>query len=201
MKKQEAHDMIDVLRLCRYLVNAGEGTQRICVEHKIKIRKVSLLRPYCISTSDFIDLYPQVEHILLTDMSIRSIGGLTGLCLTAADAGRTQLSVTGPEGLSSFLAATDSFARRSSLTVTAHEASSVFWHNCPDVRIGCIPVPSTSSMKRSHEDTDRAVTTSVCYVFETPQVIGSFDANKARAAGVPAGPLFGKVNRLFKAIK
>jgi ribonuclease Z len=158
----------------RFLVNAGEGTQRICVEHKIKIRKV--------------------EHVLLTDLSIRSIGGLPGLCLTAADAGRPRLSITGPEGLSLFMNSADNFIRRSGIELSAHEALSAMWHEYDDVKIGCIPFTPTCSAKRSHDDeSPRHIDKSACYLFETLPILGKFDVKKAKELGVPPGPLYGMV--------
>jgi ribonuclease Z len=49
----------------RYLFNVGEGTQRFCLEHKIKLSRIS--------------------HIFLTQTKWKYLGGLPGMILTVAD--------------------------------------------------------------------------------------------------------------------
>ncbi|KAK6588200.1 hypothetical protein RS030_6901 [Cryptosporidium xiaoi] len=61
----------------RCLINAGENTQRYCFEHKVKLSKLRL--------------------ILLTDISIETVGGLPGLLLTLSGIGVQRLRIIGPE--------------------------------------------------------------------------------------------------------
>lgn len=70
----------------RYLFNVGEGFQRFCVEHKIKLTKIS--------------------SILATRVTTEATGGLPGMLLTMADttaggllSGHAQLTLHGPPGL------------------------------------------------------------------------------------------------------
>lgn len=70
----------------RYLFNVGEGFQRFCVEHRIKLSKIS--------------------SILATRVTTEATGGLPGMLLTMADTtagglltGHAQLTVHGPPGL------------------------------------------------------------------------------------------------------
>ncbi|KAK9811324.1 hypothetical protein WJX72_001848 [[Myrmecia] bisecta] len=76
----------------RYLFNVGEGFQRFCVEHKIKLAKASA--------------------ILMTRVSTEAAGGLPGMLLTMADstaggllAGRPLISLHGPQGMNTMLPA------------------------------------------------------------------------------------------------
>ena len=85
----------------RCLINCGEGVQRLCVEHKIKISKVS--------------------RIALTDLSPDAVGGLPGLLLTSADMGVRQLTLHGPAGLRAFVGATRHFMRRDELALDLDE--------------------------------------------------------------------------------
>lgn len=86
---------------------------------------------------------------------------------------------------------------RASLALSAHEAIGELWHETRDLRIGCVAVPKLSSLKRHHEETAAPLvlnTESVAYILETPELPGKFDATKAKALGIPPGPLYGKVH-------
>ncbi|RMZ53860.1 hypothetical protein APUTEX25_005606, partial [Auxenochlorella protothecoides] len=80
----------------RYLFNMGEGFQRYCVEHRIKLARMSAL--------------------LLTRVSAATAGGLPGSLLTMADssaggllAGQASMALHGPPGLSALLNAYRTF--------------------------------------------------------------------------------------------
>uniref|UniRef100_A0A1J3HCT4 ribonuclease Z n=1 Tax=Noccaea caerulescens TaxID=107243 RepID=A0A1J3HCT4_NOCCA len=60
----------------RFIFNAGEGLQRFCTEHKIKLSKV--------------------DHIFLSRVCSETAGGLPGLLLTLAGIGDEGLSVSVP---------------------------------------------------------------------------------------------------------
>ena len=62
----------------RFIIDVGEGTQRLCIEHKVRLVKV--------------------DAVLLTRLSPQTNSGLPGLCLTAIDSGRTHLDLVGPTG-------------------------------------------------------------------------------------------------------
>jgi ribonuclease Z len=66
----------------RYLFNVGEGVQRYCTEHKVRLRKV--------------------REIFLTRLSPRTVGGLPGLLMTLADIGVEHITIHGPKVTSSF---------------------------------------------------------------------------------------------------
>lgn len=57
----------------RFIFNAGEGLQRFCTEHKIKLSKI--------------------DHIFLSRVCSETAGGLPGLLLTLAGMGEEGMSV------------------------------------------------------------------------------------------------------------
>jgi ribonuclease Z len=70
----------------RYLFNVGEGFQRFCVEHKVKLTKIN--------------------NVLTTRVTTEATGGLPGMLLTMADTtagglltGHVGMTVHGPPGL------------------------------------------------------------------------------------------------------
>ncbi|XP_066582125.1 ribonuclease Z, mitochondrial isoform X2 [Prorops nasuta] len=83
----------------KYLFNCGEGTQRICNEHKIKIIKM--------------------EHIFLTSNRWSNFGGIPGMLLTSQGMGIENLTVHGPKGNVQLIEATKKFAP---LTISVSEA-------------------------------------------------------------------------------
>lgn len=86
------------------------------------------------------------------------------------------------------------YVSRTGLEIVGNEAQAILWHHYDDVKIGCIPFTPPGTPKRSHDnEAPRHVDKSVCYLFETPPVVGKFDAKKAKAMGIPPGPSYGKV--------
>ncbi|CAG8512665.1 10663_t:CDS:2 [Acaulospora morrowiae] len=76
----------------RYLFNCGEGTQRFCLQNKIKISKV--------------------KKIFLTRIHWECFGGLPGMLLTMADAGSQEIKLFGGTNLTHALTATRGFILR-----------------------------------------------------------------------------------------
>ncbi|RIA93139.1 beta-lactamase-like protein [Glomus cerebriforme] len=85
----------------RYLFNCGEGTQRICLQNKLKLAKT--------------------RNIFLTRVNWECVGGLPGMLLTLADAGTKEIKIFGGENLTHFLTATRGFVMRSTMSVETHE--------------------------------------------------------------------------------
>ncbi|CAM9450499.1 unnamed protein product, partial [Chrysoparadoxa australica] len=93
----------------RYLFNAGEGTQRLCMEHKLRLAKMG--------------------NLFITHLGTEAIAGVPGMILTVADIGRTevsclvllsltlppQMTLHGPSGLQHFFQATRHFMNRPGL--------------------------------------------------------------------------------------
>ncbi|KAA0192321.1 hypothetical protein FBUS_08595 [Fasciolopsis buskii] len=67
----------------RYLINCGEGTQKILTEHKSKAARI--------------------QHVFFTQMSWDNVSGLLGVALTARTAGVKRLTVHGPPKIVSTL--------------------------------------------------------------------------------------------------
>ncbi|XP_040966559.1 tRNAse Z TRZ4, mitochondrial-like [Gossypium hirsutum] len=64
----------------RFIFNAGEGLQRFCAEHKIKLSKI--------------------DHICLSRVCSETVGGLPGLLLTLAGMGDgVPVNIWGPSNL------------------------------------------------------------------------------------------------------
>lgn len=208
----------------RLVFNAPEGWQRLCVEHGVKVARVSTL---CV-----------------TDLSPSAVGGLPGYMLTAADAGLKSLRLCGPTGLQAVLASTRHFMRRDDLSVAVEEAApSAAAAPCLGaaggdrlVSVEAVVIESDGdgggdgaavdgenavdddgaappAAKRAKSDAppdaasdappDAAPAApqstpplvSASYVCRTPRVLGKFDVKKAAALGVPPGPLFGALKR------
>ncbi|KAG1052997.1 hypothetical protein G6F43_004892 [Rhizopus delemar] len=85
----------------RYIFNVREGTQRLCVQEKVRLGKAN--------------------HIFLSRTSWDCVGGLTGLLLTLTDAGVKKIHLHGGKNLSHFIAATRRFAYRTSSTLEVNE--------------------------------------------------------------------------------
>lgn len=77
----------------RFLFDVGEGVQRLCVEHKVKLGRVS--------------------GVFLTNLTNRSVGGLPGLLLTLNDIGgaTSNTQLVGPDALQAHLYSTRYFMR------------------------------------------------------------------------------------------
>lgn len=75
------------------MVNVGEGTQRLGMEHRVRLTRL-------------------FEHIFLTALTPECFGGLPGMLLTLADCGKTTVTVHGPPGTRRLLRSTTHFMRR-----------------------------------------------------------------------------------------
>ena len=96
-----APSLMVVTETGRYCFNVGEGLQRFCVEHKLRLARLG--------------------SVFLTELRGAAVGGLPGLLLTAADAGRSTLAVGGGPGLSSYLFAYRHFLRRDDVALALRE--------------------------------------------------------------------------------
>ena len=72
----------------RYIVNFGDGSQRLAVQHKLKLSRVN--------------------SIFLTDVSWTSFGGITGASMTIAEH-KNELSICGPSGLGAQILSSKAF--------------------------------------------------------------------------------------------
>ncbi|XP_041015141.1 tRNase Z TRZ3, mitochondrial [Juglans microcarpa x Juglans regia] len=204
----------------RFIFNAGEGLQRFCTEHKIKLSKI--------------------DHIFLSRVCSETAGGLPGLLLTLAGMGEEGMSVNvwGPSDMKYLVDAMRSFIPNAAMVhtrsfgptlsnVAAIPESSKF----PDpivliddevVKISAIilqpscfegsqhvneePIMQNASEKgldgridhvsKPHSPNRKSGSAikpgdmSVIYVCELPEIKGKFDPAKAMALGLKPGPKY-----------
>ncbi|KAF8044967.1 hypothetical protein N665_5918s0001 [Sinapis alba] len=170
----------------RFIFNAGEGLQRFCTEHKIKLSKV--------------------DHIFLSRVCSETAGGLPGLLLTLAGIGEDGLSVNvwGPSDLKYLVDAMRSFIPRAAMVHTRSfgpsdstpQIGSSKAKDDPFVLVDDEVVKISAILlepSRSEESGSKPGETSVVYVCELPEINGRFDPAKAMALGLRAGPKYGKL--------
>jgi ribonuclease Z len=84
-----------------YLFNCGEGTQRFCTEHKVRLAKV--------------------QHIFFSQLTWDLVGGLPGALLTLADIGIKEISLMGPKNTLYFIESCRYFLQRRDLNLRIRE--------------------------------------------------------------------------------
>ncbi|KAG0046168.1 hypothetical protein BGZ83_008642 [Gryganskiella cystojenkinii] len=85
----------------RYLINCGEGTQRLCMESRMRFAKL--------------------RTVLLTRTHWDVMGGLPGMMLTLSDVGVQNMKVLGAENLTHALVSTRPFVYRNNMAVETLE--------------------------------------------------------------------------------
>ncbi|CAM6036402.1 unnamed protein product [Sphagnum compactum] len=172
----------------RFIFNAGEGLQRFCIEHKIKLSKIN--------------------HIFLTRVSSETGGGLPGLLLTLANIGEVGMAVNiwGTSDLQYLVNAMRTFVPNASVVHTHSFGPTLSQGSASQpqkfatvlleddvVKISAVLLwPESSEVKgtiRSQDKRDDEL--SVVYVCELPEVKGKFDPSKAEAFFNRPGPHYG----------
>ncbi|XP_054784169.1 tRNase Z TRZ3, mitochondrial-like isoform X2 [Prosopis cineraria] len=198
----------------RFIFNAGEGLQRFCTEHKIKLSKI--------------------DHIFLSRVCSETAGGLPGLLLTLAGMGEEGMTVNiwGPSDLKYLINAMGSFIPNAAMVhtrsfgpISSDEESTILGQNKFSdpivlvdnevVKISAIilqpnhsedPPLVTSEYqlqeRMSHspehlgssnilkQPTGKPGDMSVLYICELPEIKGKFDPEKAKAFGLKPGPKY-----------
>jgi ribonuclease Z len=150
----------------RFLIECGEGTQRLAVEHKLRFGKIGA--------------------VFLTSAEITSVGGLPGMLLTLDDSGVTSPNVVGPSAVVDFMQSTGYFMRTLGNYHSITDSSSGVPMNFEElVMTPFLLLTSSNSSLQSLEK--------VCYIGETPTIPGKFDLQKAIELKIPKGPLYGKL--------
>ncbi|EPS72469.1 hypothetical protein M569_02288, partial [Genlisea aurea] len=186
----------------RFIFNAGEGLQRFCNEHKIKLSKI--------------------DHIFLSRVCSQTAGGLPGLLLTLGEEGMS-VNVWGPldfkylvDAMKSFISNTAMVHARSFGPGTGSEGSPGRNLGNPNgpfvivddevVKISALlikPVPKSKKQKFTSEsaaDVSKPGDVSVVYICELPEIKGKFDPKKAAALGLRPGPKYRDL-QLGKSVK
>lgn len=181
----DTHDTLPSILLffdkLRIIFNAGEGLQRFCAEHKIKLSKMN--------------------YICLSRVCSETVGGLPGLLLTLAGIGEGHsVELRGPSNLKPLVDALKSFIPHASISAqrfgvnsssnaqspTASSLSEGPFFVCGSSAVKILAVllqPCTledSSLKPSD--------VSVVYICELAEIKGKFHKEKAEALGLDAGP-------------
>ena len=152
--------MIGAIELFHIYNYVGEGTQRLCFEHKVRLGKI--------------------EAIQLTRCEPLTVGGLAGLSLTAADAGKESLSIIGPRGLNEYWNQISNFAYRPDFQIKIFE-------------IGTDAIATTLTKGEISIEAVLLTPDVVAYLCKTPHSFGKFDVVKASNLKVPKGPMFGRL--------
>ncbi|CAM9335632.1 unnamed protein product, partial [Phaeothamnion confervicola] len=239
----------------RHLFNAGEGTQRLCMEHRVRIVKTdnvflthidadtvgglpgasrfrSLAQCLAESTSLLLlsfalDATHRLRPIVHRTLSTGGVSSATAL-FKAIEASklpciRTASSLHGPPGLSAYLNAARSFMRPNGCALCCEEASPATADETaelfvtPELRVHKVLVRTelpaareamaAAAASRSHGgggDCGSGGSISrggggsgglccMCYVCETPESPGKFNASRAAELGIPRGPLYGQL--------
>ncbi|KAI3879587.1 hypothetical protein MKW92_017985 [Papaver armeniacum] len=179
----------------RFIFNAGEGLQRFCTEHKIKLSKIDhiFLSRVCSETAGGL---PATYHIL----------GLFIMCsqvflLTLAGMGDEGMSVNvcGPSDLQYLVDAMRSFIPKAAVVHTRSFGPSLISdgasisESCEDICYSFLRPSCCSSSNSQDSDTENMAVLkpgdiSVIYVCELPEINGKFDPEKAKALGLKPGP-------------
>ncbi|KAG5184962.1 beta-lactamase-like protein [Tribonema minus] len=115
----------------RHLFNVGEGCQRLCMEHKVRLTKA--------------------HNMYLTHIAADTVGGLPGMLLTLADTGKTGVNLHGPQGLVSLLHATRHFMSRPGFAVHAMEGPGT--STSKGLLVDKLLIGGTAAEHRRHTDT------------------------------------------------
>ncbi|KAJ7956508.1 Zinc phosphodiesterase ELAC protein 2-like protein [Quillaja saponaria] len=183
----------------RFIFNAGEGLQRFCAEHKVKLSKV--------------------DHICLSRVCSETAGGLPGLLLTLAGMGEgISVNVWGPPNLELLVNAMKSFIPHAAMVQTRLISHAAVVNTKSSEVATCssaATLPSTSKfinhilvrnevfkisailLQPSYlEGSDvKPSDISVLYVCELHEIMGKLDKEKADALGIIDKTKYGKLKK------
>jgi len=175
----------------KFIFNAGEGLQRMCMEHKVKLGKLT--------------------NILLTRLSPDTFGGLPGMLLTIADCGMKKITIHGPKGVNDAIRASRSFAMRDDMQKEFRDLDSNWSMTSSGIKFDVVRVSKTMTVgvKREREEKQQSTFGMVknflnlsqsettdedccyCFVAETSSTPGKLLIDKVRNLGIQPGPQLG----------
>ena len=165
----------------RYVFNVGEGFQRYCFQHRLKLGKLN--------------------DVFLTRMSTEAAGGVPGLFITLSDYGQQngngtgrRFNVHGPMKLTEFVKALQTFVSippRNEMTWssfgTMETAGLIGEPLVTNEQVEIRPIVLIPTKEDAVLKTDGAVPVA-CYVCRLADVKGKFLPEKAQELGVKMGP-------------
>jgi ribonuclease BN (tRNA processing enzyme) len=163
----------------KYLFDCGEGLQRFCIEHRVKLKKIG--------------------KIFLTSNNVESFGGIPGMMLTiggvhtssSSSKEAARLDICGPIGTKRLIHASRKFCHVNPQTCQIRVAdvlpSSCGGDICRDrfLNVRAIRLFNESYPKEEY----------ISYLCTTPSSRGKFRPDRARELGVKRGPDFGKLTK------
>lgn len=168
----------------RYLFECGDGTQRFCTERSVRLGR---LRSIC-----------------LTSLTAPSIGGLMGMVLTIADAGKERVTIAGPKGVSALFGA----ARRShfcfrpametrmvDIPVSRPVVAAGLSPKLPPAHIVCDDENVTIRAVPIAPDFGHTAPAALSYLCRLRDILGKFNPKRAIELRVPTGPYFGQLKK------
>ena len=103
-----------------------------------------------------------------------------------ADAGSTNVFISGPALIHSFLESTRSFMRVSGQIFTFSDSLKMRFEDL--------------SVEQISFNTEASLIRKCCFLIQTNEVKGKFDVSKAERLNIPKGPLFGKLKNGFEVV-
>lgn len=148
-----------------YLFNCGEGTQKLCMEYRVKMHKIA--------------------NLLFTSSRWKNVGGLPGYLITAQGLGLADFRIHGAKGVGPLLATTQRFIKVDYLNVYHHE-SETYEDNV--LRIQRVRLDSATAPEG--QDSRNDVHAYICRCNDKP---GRLLLTRCVERGVPVGPLFSQL--------
>lgn len=181
----------------RYMFNCGDNTERFCLEHRLRVSRL--------------------RNVFLTRTHWDCVGGLPGLAMHMRDSSVNELSLNlyGPEGLVGYDSAVSHVVNKAKLqfNLSVLSESCAIMYKDDEIQVTGILLGTdnndgSSASETSSSDEEefeckessakrsksaRPSFRSVVYLCELADIPGKFDPSKAKALGLPSGPLYAKL--------
>ena len=113
----------------RFMINMGDGLQRLCSEHHARLRNT--------------------QALFLTRISSETVSGLPGLIITMVDGGQEELNIYGPPDTTHYIAAMRHYLHRRQLNIHVHRIHSRTVHLHKDTGTLIFPITVHPSQKNN----------------------------------------------------